>query len=114
MLQGHIRRLVVNDQGVTINLGRRKRLFTGNARDAVMLRSIRCVWAGCNVPASHCEADHTKPWTEHGQSNADSGAPKCDHHNRWSTRGFTTQVDDTGHHQTLRPDGTNINGPPNP
>jgi hypothetical protein len=113
MLQGHIRRLVVNDKGVTIDLGRRKRLFTGNARDAVMLRSVRCVWAGCNVPASHCEADHTTPWTQHGETNAESGGPLCDRHNRWKTRGFTTTIDDNGQWQTLRPDGTNINGPPN-
>jgi hypothetical protein len=112
MLQGHIRRLVVNDQGVTIDLGRRKRLFTGNARDAVMLRSVRCVWAGCNIPTSHCEADHTTPWTHQGATNANSGGPLCDHHNRWKTRGFTTTVDDTARWQTLRPDGTNINGPP--
>ena len=77
-----------------------------------MLRSVRCVWAGCNVPASHCEADHTKPWGQHGQTNADSGGPLCDHHNRWKTRGFTTQVDADGRWQTIRPDGTNINGPP--
>jgi hypothetical protein len=112
MLQGHIRRLVVNDQGVTIDLGRRKRLFTGNARDAVMLRSIRCVWPGCNVPSSHCEADHSTPWGKDGLTNADSGGPLCDHHNRWTTRGFTTTVDDNGHFNTIRPDGTNINGPP--
>jgi hypothetical protein len=113
MLQGHIRRLVVNDKGVTIDLGRRKRLFTGNARDAVMLRSIRCVWAGCDVAASDCEADHTKPWSQDGPTNADSGAPHCRRHNRWKTKGFTTQTDETGKWQTLRPDGTNINGPPN-
>jgi hypothetical protein len=114
MLQGHIRRLVVNDKGVTIDLGRRKRLFTGNARDAVMLRSIRCVWAGCDVAASDCEADHTKPWAQDGQTNADSGAPHCRRHNRWKTKGFTTQTDETGKWQTVRPDGTNINGPPAP
>jgi hypothetical protein len=113
MLQGHIRRLVVNDKGVTIDLGRRKRLFTGNARDAVMLRSVRCVWAGCNVPASHCEADHTKPWAHDGQTNADSGAPKCAHHNRWGTKGFTTRTDQSGKWHTYRADGTSINGPPN-
>ena len=112
MLQGHIRRLVVNDQGVTIDLGRRKRLFTGNARDAVMLRSVRCVWAGCNMPASKCEADHTTPWAHNGETNADSGAPGCDHHNRWKTKGFTTHTDDRGRWNTLRPDGTNINSPP--
>jgi hypothetical protein len=112
MLQGHIRRLVVNDQGVTIDLGRRRRLFTGNARDAVMLRSVRCVWAGCNVPASQCEADHTIPWNEQGLTNADSGGPRCDRHNRWKTKGFTTHVDTNGQWHTVRPDGTNINGPP--
>jgi hypothetical protein len=67
---------------------------------AAMLRSIRCVWTGCNIPASNCEADHLEPWAQRGQTNADSGAPHCDHHNRWKTRGFTTHVDDTGRWHT--------------
>jgi hypothetical protein len=111
MLQGHVRRVVV-DRGVTIDLGRRKRLFTGNARDAVMLRSIRCVWAGCDMPASRCQADHLEPWTDDGETNAKDGAPACGRHNRWKTKGFTITTDDRGHWHTHRPDGTNINSPP--
>jgi hypothetical protein len=112
MIQGHVRRRVVDDLGVTIDLGRRKRLFTGNARDAVMLRSTHCVWAGCNVPTSRCEADHTQPWQQQGATDASAGSPLCDRHNRWKTRGFTTRVDDHGRWHTHRPDGTNINSPP--
>ena len=112
MLQGHVRRRVVDDRGVTIDLGRRKRLFTGNARDAVMLRATHCVWAGCNVPTSRCEADHTTPWEQSGVTDANAGGPLCDRHNRWKTRGFTTRVDDHGRWHTHRPDGTNINSPP--
>jgi hypothetical protein len=111
MLRGHVRRAVV-ERGVTIDLGRRKRLFTGNARDAVMLRAVRCIWPGCDVVTSRCEADHTTPWKTQGVTAADSGGPLCDRHNRWKTRGFTTGTDDQGRWLTTRPDGTNINSPP--
>jgi len=112
MWQGHVRRMVVDEHRVTIDLGRRRRLYTGAARDAVMLRSVRCVWPGCHIAASHSQADHTVPWSHDGPTDAAAGAVKCGHHNRWSTRGFTTTTDDRGHFHTLRPDGTTINAPP--
>ena len=50
--------MVVDSAGVVINMGRRQRLFTGNAREAVLLQSSRCVVAGCATPIRRCEADH--------------------------------------------------------
>ena len=50
MIWGQVRRVVVDSAGVVINMGRRQRLFTGNAREAVLLQSSRCVVAGCATP----------------------------------------------------------------
>ena len=38
---------------------RRRRLFTGAARETVMLHSPRCILPGCSTPAGRCDADHT-------------------------------------------------------
>ena len=111
-LAGQVRRVVVDERRVTIDMGRRRRLFSGNNRDAVMLRSTRCVWAGCDIPASQAEADHLDPYSVGGNTDAERGCPKCGKHNRWSTRGFVTRQDDQGRWQTYRPDGTSINDPP--
>jgi hypothetical protein len=112
MLTGRIRRVIVDGLGVTIDLGRKQRLWRGNARDAVIMRNTTCVWAGCHIAASNCQADHLDPYAAGGETNADSGCPCCGKHNRFKTRGFTTRQDEHGRWHTLRPDGTNINSPP--
>jgi hypothetical protein len=43
---GHVRRVVLDSASVVTDLGRRRRLFTGGAREAVRLGSRRCVWPG--------------------------------------------------------------------
>ena len=53
-----IRRVVINANSVVIDLGRTQRLFTGHARDAVMLLEPVCVWPGCDQPHTWCHADH--------------------------------------------------------
>ncbi len=58
MMWGQVRRVVVDSAGVVINMGRRRRLFTGNARQAILLQSSRCVVAGCATPIRRCQADH--------------------------------------------------------
>lgn len=111
-LIGQMRRVVVNSAGVVINMGRKARLFTGNARDAVMLRSTHCVWTGCTMPGSTSQADHLDAWGHGGETNSDIGCPCCGRHNRWKTKGFTIQPEPNGRWRTLRPDGTAINDPP--
>jgi hypothetical protein len=63
---GQIRRVVVDAAGVVVDMGRRRRLFTGNARHAVMLQATHCVAAGCHTPIRHCQADHLHDWQHHG------------------------------------------------
>lgn len=113
MLQGHVRRVVV-DGGVTIDMGRRQRLFRGNNRDAAMIRTTHCVWAGCDLPTSRCEADHVTEWAANGRTNAADGVPLCGRHNKWKSRGYAIVHAPDGTWHTLRPDGTDINAPPSP
>jgi hypothetical protein len=109
-LVGHVRRVVVGADGVVIDLGRRRRLFTGAAQLAVRLSSIHCYWPGCNVVVTRCQTDHLIPWADHGGStNPRNGGPACGKHNRLKEHGYTVHRDHTGAWHITRPDGTEIN-----
>lgn len=111
-LWGRIRRVLVDSDGVILDLGRRSRVFTGAARDAVMLGAVHCVWPGCTVPLRNCQADHLRAWAQAGTTSADNGAPLCGRHNRCKTRGYEVWRDATGQWHTRRPDGTEITWDP--
>jgi hypothetical protein len=105
---GHVRRVVFDTAGVVIDLGRRSRLFTGGARDAVLLGNRRCLWPGCDKQAGRCQTDHSEPWADNGPTSPDNGGPMCPAHNRHKSRGYRTWRDPTGLWHTYRPDGTEI------
>ncbi len=107
-LVGHVRRVVFGADGVVLDFGRRKRLFTGALREAVLLSAPRCLWPGCDRPSSQCEADHTVPFTARGPTAAHNGAPLCDRHNVWKSRGFATVRGPIGRWSVFRIDGTGI------
>ena len=107
-LIGHVRRVVYDAQRVVVDLGRRSRLFTGAARDAVRLQDPHCVTAGCLTRGRDCQADHVEPWSRGGTTDAANGAMACGRHNRNKNHGYTTRRDDGGRWRTYRPDGTDI------
>lgn len=107
-LAGRVRRVVTDDAGVVIDLGRRRRLFTGAARDAVMVLATHCAWPGCRVHHRLCQADHTTPHAAGGATEPGNGGPLCPHHNRWKQRGYRLWRDPAGVWHTYRPDGSEI------
>jgi hypothetical protein len=108
MTWGQVRRVVVDSAGVVINMGRRQRLFTGNARQAVLLQSSRCVIAGCATPIHRCQADHLTEWSRHGPTDGPNSGPVCGRHNRLKNSGYRVHRDQHGFWHTYRPDGTEI------
>jgi hypothetical protein len=104
---GQIRRVVVDSVGRVIDLGRRSRLFTGGAREAVLLGGGRCCWPGCDRVGD--QIDHVAPWARSGGFTVPkNGAPMCGAHNRYKHRAQTTvvrEVDGWRHH---RSDGSEI------
>jgi hypothetical protein len=68
---GQIRRVVIDGAGVVIDLGRKQRLFTGAARDAVMLLTSGCRYAGCDQPPTRCQVDHIQEWAHGGRTEGD-------------------------------------------
>ncbi len=103
-----IRRVVTDSGSVIIELGRTRRLFSGFAREAVMLLEPTCIWPGCDQPHTWCHADHLTSWTTRGPTNPDNGAPLCPRHNYLKEQGFTVYRDDDGRWHIIAPDGTDI------
>ncbi len=92
-LSGQVRRIIMDSCGRVLDVGRRRRLFTGAARDAIRLTRRRCCWPGCHVPVGRAQLDHTVPWVEGGVTDVDNGGPLCGRHNRFKNRGYRTHRD---------------------
>lgn len=105
---GHVRRVVVDSAGRVIDLGRRRRLFTGAARDAVLLAGDCCTHPGCGRRGGFTQVDHVDEWARAGPTSPFNGGIECGSHNRLEHQhGFSVLRDDTGWHH-FRPDGTEI------
>ncbi len=102
-----LRRVVLNAEGVTIDLGRRRR-FAGGARLAAQMQRRHCYWPGCWVPTRRCDIDHLRPHRSDGRTNPGNGEPVCGCHNRIKERGFTVTRCPDGGLSITRPDGTRL------
>lgn len=106
-LAGHIRRAVIDARGVTIDFGRKQRLFTGAARDAALLLLRTCEHPGCLLAADLCNVDHSTEWNDHGNTDQHNTGARCGPHNRDKHRKrWRVQRDTTGRNHTIRNDGT--------
>ena len=107
VLDGWVRRVLVNSAGVVTDLGRRTRLFTGAAREAAKLLAASCEYLGCIVPATYAQVDHIAEWErDHGATNPTNAAVGCGRHNRWKHFCLQARRDIHGQMQFQRPDGT--------
>lgn len=107
-LAGHIRFAIADAAGVPTTWGRKRRLFSGSAREAAMSLYHRCTHPGCRVRAGRSQADHTIEHARGGPTTPDNGGPRCRRHNDGKNRGFTVWRDQAGDWHTYRPDGTEI------
>lgn len=108
-LAGYIRRVVVDTHSVPIDMGRKRRLFTGPAREAAKLLVRRCDHIGCDLPGDFCDVDHVVEWSDLGPTDQRNAAIQCGPHNRQKhKKRFTTRRDLHGQRYTVRPDGSII------
>jgi hypothetical protein len=73
---------VLDSQGVPIDLGRGRRLFTGAARHAILLRDGGCAFPGCDRPPRWTDIHHIIAWQHGGPTDRDNGVALCRHHHR--------------------------------
>lgn len=88
-LHGHVRRVVVDGASTVVDLGRRRRLFTGSARDAALLQIVlrsrdrlSCGWVGCDAPSHRIQVDHAIEWNDRGRTDLANARGFCGPHNR--------------------------------
>ncbi len=113
-LLGNVRRVVNDSVGRVIDLGRTSRLFTGAAREAILLGGDRCSFPGDEFRPGRIHIDHTNPWVprhpweDPGRTDHDNGGPLCAGHDTAKhDLGITVTRDRSGWHFS-RADGTEI------
>lgn len=67
---------------IPIDIGRARRLYTGAARLAVILRDHGCAFPGCDRPPKWCDVHHVRSWIDGGDTDRDNGVTLCGHHHR--------------------------------
>jgi hypothetical protein len=82
LTQADVERAVFSSPSKVIDIGARRRLFTGATRTAVQLRDLTCTHPSCDVPFERCEVDHVIPWAEGGPTTQDNGRCRCPYHHR--------------------------------
>ena len=74
-------RVVMSAQGVPLDVGRTKRMFTPAQRKAVVARDRVCAWNGCSVPPGYCQVHHTAWWhRDGGRTDLANAVLLCDFH----------------------------------
>jgi hypothetical protein len=105
---GWVRRVVVDSADVVINLGHRRRCFSGRAAHAARLLVTTCEHPGCVVPEAWSQIDHLEEWSrDGGATDQENAGIDCGHHNRYKHRHrLRSRRDHHGKLQIQRPDGT--------
>lgn len=109
---GHVRRIVVDSASNVIDVGRKRRLFTGTGREAVLIQALlrnhaglRCLWPGCDGRGGCLQADHREPAARGGPTDVGNSDPYCGSHNRIKERGFRPVREANGKWTIHRPGG---------
>jgi hypothetical protein len=83
LTEADVERVVFGPAGRAIDVGARRRLFTGATRRVVEVRDLFCADpSGCDVPYPQCQVDHIEPWAAGGDTVQANGRLLCPFHNR--------------------------------
>jgi hypothetical protein len=105
----HIIPVVLNGEGLPLDVGRSRRLATDDQRRALRAIYRTCGIGDCDVPFDRCEIHHLREWTaDQGETNLDSLIPGCSrHHHLVHEGGWRLELDpDTRELTIFLPDGT--------
>ncbi len=82
LTKADVERVVFDGPSKVIDVGVRRRLFTGATRAAVLVRDRGCTHPSCDVPLDRCEVDHIQPYVAGGWTTQFNGEGHCAFHNR--------------------------------
>jgi SAM-dependent methyltransferase len=75
-----VTRIVLDPDGLPLDVGRTQRLVPPHLRKAVEHRDTHCVFAGCDAPTHWCEVHHLLAWLLGGATSLDNSALLCERH----------------------------------
>ena len=105
---GSITPVLIDDDGMPLNVGRTKRIFPPHIRKASELRDETCVFAGCAAPKYWCDVHHLQHWIFGGETSLENSALLCERHHTKVHHGFRVERDPGGRWRTFRPDDSEI------
>jgi hypothetical protein len=99
--------IVLNGDGVPVDVGRARRLATRAQRKALRAMYATCAFEGCDVPFDRCQPHHVDPWEHGGATDLDNLIPVCHRHHHLVHEGrWRIELDPTRRTLTItRPDG---------
>ncbi|WP_055475570.1 HNH endonuclease [Gordonia sp. HS-NH1] len=84
---GSLTEIILDDEGVPLQMGHTHRLFPAHLRRAVIIRDTCCI--KCGAPPSHTQVHHVTHWADGGPTDLDNGCLLCQrchtqvHHHGW-------------------------------
>ncbi|OUC76392.1 HNH endonuclease signature motif containing protein [Gordonia lacunae] len=84
---GSLTEIVLDGEGVPLQMGQTHRLFPSHLRKAVIVRDGCCI--KCGAPPSHTQVHHIAHWADGGPTDLDNGCLLCQrchtqvHHHGW-------------------------------
>ena len=103
-----VTRIVLDPDGLPLDVGRTHRVVPPHLRRAVENRDGHCVFAGCVAPTHWCDVHHLVEWINDGETSLENSALLCERHHTKVHHGFRVQRPPDGRWRTWRPDGTEI------
>ncbi|MFA7265617.1 MAG: DUF222 domain-containing protein [Candidatus Nanopelagicales bacterium] len=76
----NIRRVIVDEPSLSLDVGRSRRIFPAHLRKALEIRDGGCVFPFCGKPASWSHAHHIKHWADGGVTSLNNAALLCSAH----------------------------------
>ncbi|MFK7890902.1 MAG: DUF222 domain-containing protein [Granulosicoccus sp.] len=70
---------IINENGGTVNIGRKTRIWPAAMARAIKVRDQQCVFPGC-TQTRHLQIHHIVHWADGGSTSVDNGVCLCTHH----------------------------------
>ncbi len=106
--------IVLDSDGVVLDMGRATRLATRSQRRALIAMYDTCAVPGCCVNSRHCQPHHIRWWRNNGFTDIDNLIPLCSrHHHAAHEGGWQLHLGPNRSLTITYPDGTiQTTGPP--
>jgi len=99
---GEIQRLVVDPDGLPLDIGRATRVVPAHLRTALIHRDRGCIMPGCDRPPGWCEAHHIEHWAHGGATSLHNLVLLCSRHHHELHHGKWHITTTNGHPQATR------------